>query len=168
MQYGELVERVFSNVKSEAAKFSKRTGLPVDDCVSVGTMALVEAALKFTPKYETAGNLWNYARGRVIGAMLDYARKRNDYDRARGQNRLAFVGGIKALSMGSVRASQKHADPWVKQALGCLEDRERRVVVLIHWHGMTFREAGLQVGVGEARAWQIHDSALKTLRGYLE
>ena len=37
----------------------------------------------------------------------------------------------------------------VRVALGALPERQRAAVVLVHYHGMTGREAGVALGVGE-------------------
>lgn len=47
---------------------------------------------------------------------------------------------------------------------GVLNDTERRVIVLIYWHGMFMRDIGDLIGVTESRISQIHKAAIGKLR----
>ncbi len=48
-----------------------------------------------------------------------------------------------------------------------LPDRERLVVALYYFEGLTFKEIGKVLGVSESRVYQLHTQAMGRLRGYL-
>ena len=52
-------------------------------------------------------------------------------------------------------------------ALEGLPDRDRLVVALYYYEGLTFREIGRILRISESRVFQIHSSVLKTLRKQL-
>ncbi len=49
-----------------------------------------------------------------------------------------------------------------------LPDRERLVIALYYYEGLTFREIGEILGVSESRIYQIHSGALMRMKTYLE
>lgn len=60
----------------------------------------------------------------------------------------------------------------VKQSLGegidRLPDRERLVIALYYYEGLTFKEIGKILEVSESRVYQLHTQAVLRLRGYLQ
>ena len=60
----------------------------------------------------------------------------------------------------------------MQQALGVaidrLPDREKLVVALYYYEGLTFKEIGKILGVSESRVYQLHTQAVLRLRGYLQ
>lgn len=56
----------------------------------------------------------------------------------------------------------------VKGAIGRLTERERTVIALYYFEGMTLRQIGDVLGVTESRISQIHSKAILTLRARLE
>lgn len=53
------------------------------------------------------------------------------------------------------------------QAVKSLPERERKIIVLYYYRGMTLREIGEILGVSESRVSQLHAKALFRLRNYL-
>lgn len=53
------------------------------------------------------------------------------------------------------------------EAVDKLPDRERLVVALYHFEGLTFREIGGVLQVSESRVYQLHSQALNRLRHFL-
>ncbi len=49
-----------------------------------------------------------------------------------------------------------------------LPERERLVVSLYYYEGMTFKEIGKILGISESRVYQLHTQAVLRLRGYLQ
>lgn len=49
-----------------------------------------------------------------------------------------------------------------------LPDRERLVVALYYYEGLTFKEIGRVLTVSESRVYQLHTQAVLRLRGYLQ
>jgi RNA polymerase sigma factor FliA len=60
----------------------------------------------------------------------------------------------------------------MQQALGVaierLPDREKLVIALYYYEGLTFKEIGKILGVSESRVYQLHTQAVLRLRGYLQ
>ena len=60
----------------------------------------------------------------------------------------------------------------VKQCLGDgidrLPDREKLVIALYYYEGLTFKEIGKILEVSESRVYQLHTQAVLRLRGYLQ
>ena len=48
-----------------------------------------------------------------------------------------------------------------------LPDRERLVVALYYFEGLTFKEIGKVLGVSESRVYQLHTQAMNRLRNYM-
>lgn len=56
---------------------------------------------------------------------------------------------------------------WVAEALKELSERERQVISLYYYEGLTLKEIGQVLGVTESRVSQIHGKALASMRGIL-
>jgi len=60
----------------------------------------------------------------------------------------------------------------MKRALGVaidrLPEREKMVIALYYYEGLTFREIGKILSVSESRVYQLHTQAVIRLRGYLQ
>ena len=53
------------------------------------------------------------------------------------------------------------------KAVDRLPERERLVIALYYYEGMTFKEIGKILDISESRAYQLHAQAVLRLRGYL-
>lgn len=80
----QMIEHVLPLVRTIAAAYAVKFGIPsltFDDLTQIGSVALVDAAHRWKPgrRYrdsgQTEGHFWSYAKRRVIGAMIDEARK---------------------------------------------------------------------------------------------
>ena len=49
-----------------------------------------------------------------------------------------------------------------------LPERERRVIALYYYEGLTFKEIGRILTISESRVYQLHTQAVLRLRGYLQ
>ncbi len=49
-----------------------------------------------------------------------------------------------------------------------LPERERLVIALYYFEGLTFKEIGKVLGVSESRVYQLHTQAMGRLRGFLK
>lgn len=54
------------------------------------------------------------------------------------------------------------------KAISALPEKERLVITLYYYEGLTLKEIGEVLGVSEARACQLHSSAILKLRTYLK
>jgi RNA polymerase sigma factor for flagellar operon FliA len=52
-------------------------------------------------------------------------------------------------------------------AIGRLPVKERRIIWLYYYEGLTMKLAGVEIGVVESRISQLHAKAIRRLRGYL-
>jgi RNA polymerase sigma factor (sigma-70 family) len=55
----------------------------------------------------------------------------------------------------------------VRSAMTCLPPRQREVLERYYGQSLTLREAGLRMGISEARACQLHGRAIQNLRRQL-
>ena len=53
------------------------------------------------------------------------------------------------------------------QGVECLPERERLVVALYYFEGLTFKEIGKVLGVSESRVYQLHTQAMTRLRNFM-
>lgn len=54
------------------------------------------------------------------------------------------------------------------QGVDRLPDRERLVVALYYFEGLTFKEIGKVLGVSESRVYQLHTQAMNRLRSFMQ
>lgn len=54
------------------------------------------------------------------------------------------------------------------EAIERLPEREKLVIALYYYEGLTFKEIGKILGVSESRVYQLHTQAVLRLRGYLQ
>jgi len=53
-------------------------------------------------------------------------------------------------------------------AIDRLPERERLVIAIYYYEGLTFKEIGRILQVSESRVYQLHTQAVLRLRGYLQ
>lgn len=63
---------------------------------------------------------------------------------------------------------QKELKEYLAQAIQKLPEKERKVVILYYYTGLTLKEIGELLGVTESRASQIHSKAISRLRSMLK
>ena len=82
-----LIENILPLVRKIASIYAGRFNQPdlgYDELVQIGSLALVEAARRWKPNRQyrdygqAEGHFWGYAKMRVIGAMIDEARRLNN------------------------------------------------------------------------------------------
>lgn len=160
---------------------SALVGLEFEDRLSIGYLALVEAAESYDP---SRSQFSTYAITKIRHALLEANRtwrpgKRNHSHRvfltslhapllsAEGESRLLeemLPDDDDVFATVAEGLAQEH----LQRAIERLPDRERTVIVRHFLEGITFRQIGEEIGISESRAYQLHVQALKRLRDRLE
>lgn len=155
------------------------------DWESAAAVALCEAALRFEP--EQGNKFWTFASHRIKFAFIDLMRA----ERAKGYGRnwdfddapavlsldcvLPYESGDptrkRSLTWHDVTPSDDLPTGWEERSVDFvygtterLSKAPREILRLYYCHGLTLKQAGERVGVGESRASQIHAAALEFLR----
>ena len=98
---------------------------------------------------------WTEARGRALVALEDAGH--------------ALVDGVADGGTGPDEAmARTQLLERMRQCLMSLPERDRLVLTLYYYEGLTLREIGSVLKVSESRICQIHGRALRALRGHIE
>lgn len=158
----ELIESNIALVAPMARFLSRQIppSFELADLVQAGTIGLIQAADTWDSG-RIPFPLW--AKVKIRGAMLDSVRRRAWREQAHEEITEAESAAPtpEAIAAFHERAGQ------LRQALKALPWRERRLVVLRHVEGASYRSAGAAVGVGKTRARQLVEQAMETLRASL-
>ncbi|HKC91947.1 MAG TPA: sigma-70 family RNA polymerase sigma factor [Candidatus Limnocylindria bacterium] len=176
-----------------AARIAHGMNVPVgavagsDDLESAAVIGLIDAVDRFQP--DRGVPFEGYASLRIRGAVLDEVRRVDELGRAdRRRQRAAAAHGEDGSYHGTVsldklmergyhggaerdelsdryEAEDLHAR--VGSAMANLPPRQREVLERYYGESLTLREAGLRMGVSEARACQLHGRAIQSLRRQL-
>lgn len=177
----KLVEQNMGFVVSTARQYVGR-GLPLDDLISEGSIGLVKAASKYDSSrgLHFAAFAVVYIRRQIEKALKQESPERRVESRGDGQRRsldtpLGAKPNVSLLSVlvdGNVpeadqrvySAAQEQA---VEQALGVLDDRQRRVLTAyfgLEDDPLTMQEIAQEMGLRRERVRQIRDQALRRMR----
>jgi RNA polymerase sigma factor FliA len=173
-----------------ATRIARGMNVPVgavagfDDLESAALIGLIDAVDRFEP--ERGIPFEGYASLRIRGAVLDEVRRVDELGRAdRRRQRAAAAQGEAGSYHGTVSlddliergyhggaeqdelAERYEAEDLrmrVRSAMTCLPPRQREVLERYYGQSLTLREAGLRMGISEARACQLHGRAIQNLR----
>lgn len=187
----KLIELYIPLVKYIAGRLA--IGLPsfidYDDLVSLGMYGLLQALERFDPakgvKFET------FAFYRIKGAITDGLRKMNPI---KNKNTALFSNFEEISSDEYISEGEEHYgvmlwdlininkdlinDPQYElelsetkkvlaEAIGRLPEKEKIVVSLYYYEGLTLKEISRVLDLTPARISQLHSKAIRRLRGYL-
>jgi RNA polymerase sigma factor for flagellar operon FliA len=163
------------------------TVVGVDDLESAALIGLIDAVDRFDPARGVPFE--GYASLRIKGAVLDEVRRVDDLGRAdRRRQREAQAQGVegsyrRTVSLDELIDHGYHGEEQqdkfaerddaedlrmrVRSAMACLPPRQREVLERYYDDSLTLREAGLRMGISEARACQLHGRAIQNLRRQL-
>jgi len=144
-----------------------------DDVYSSALLGLIDAVDRFEP--DRGVPFEAYASLRIRGAILDELRRVDE--RGRG----VTAEAPKAMSLDALVEDDWQAflavdhsfdEPFeredlrgrVERALATLPARQREVLARYYGDALTLREAGVRMGISEARACQLHGRAIVNLR----
>ena len=173
-----------------ATRIARGMNVPVgavageDDLESAALVGLIDAVDRFDP--DRGVPFEGYATLRIRGAVLDEVRRVDDLGRAdRRRQREAQAQGVEGSRIATVSlddliergyggeeqqdevAERYEAEDLrmrVRSAMACLPPRQREVLERYYGDSLTLREAGLRMGISEARACQLHGRAIQNLR----
>lgn len=171
-----LIERYLPLARSLARRVTIAT--PVadgDDLSSAAFLGLIDAVDRFEPGRGVPFEA--YARLRIHGAIIDEVRRTGERARnadAPEQPRTLSLDGLMAgewhealpAAEDGVDAAYENEDlrGRVEVALDTLTPRQREVLTRYYSDDLTLREAGVRMGISEARACQLHGRAIFNLR----
>lgn len=85
-----------------------------------------------------------------------------------GSERLHLADVLHDQGTGpSVELELRERKRMLSTAIERLPERERRVIELYYYEGLTFKEIGRILAISESRVYQLHTQAVLRLRGYL-
>lgn len=146
-----------------------------DDLASAAFLGLIDAVDRFEPGRGVPFEA--YASLRIRGAMIDELRRVSQRSRNASaeetprtlslddlvdNDQLHIVGATE----DDIHESFEHEDlrGRVEGALAGLPPRQREVLARYYADALTLREAGVRMGISEARACQLHGRAIVNLR----
>ena len=77
------------------------------------------------------------------------------------------VQGFRFGASAKTKREEREARRQLGVAIDRLPDRERLVIALYYYEGLTFKEIGKVLTVSESRVYQLHTQAVLRMRGYL-
>ena len=171
---GALIERYVSLARSLARRV-RMVSSPLsddDDIASAAVLGLIDAVDRFEPGRGVPFEA--YAALRIRGAIIDELRRVDERGRSAGEmpRAVSLDGLVEEEWMQFLAASDEvdekfdHEDLCgrVERALATLPPRQRELLARYYADSLTLREAGLRMGVSEARACQLHGRAIVNLR----
>ncbi len=171
-----LIERYVPLARALARRIRVATPLAdSDDMVSAALLGLIDAVDRFEACRGVPFEA--YAGLRIRGAMIDELRRVDE--RGRGADadekpRAVSLEGLVeeewqaflAVSDEALEEPYERADlnSRVENAIQALPPRQREVLARYYADSLTLREAGVRMGISEARACQLHSRAISNLR----
>lgn len=166
-----LIER-YSGMATRMARRLHPAGITAtsrEDLESAGLVGLIDAVDRYQP--ERGVPFEAYAALRVRGAVLDELRaatggRRNEAPTQLSLDALLDEGDhtLPAVDDTGPQRALEDLAARVDSALRHLPQRQREVLARYYGQSLTLREAGKSMGIGEARACQLHGRAIANLR----
>lgn len=134
-----------------------------EDLIIVGKMTLLDALWSFDRKKKT--KLSSYLYMKVLYAMKDELRKIGD------KKGIKFIPLYECEVESVVDTEElilsREKTTKLKELMTKLKPRERKIIELIYWNGMTLMEVACHIQLKEARVAQIHKDILAKLRSMM-
>ena len=144
-----------------------------DDVASAAVLGLIDAVDRYEPGRGVPFEA--YASLRIRGAIIDELRRTGERTRSapEAQPRVMSLDGLVEDDWTAFLATDDGVDARyeaedlrrrVEGALELLPPRQREVLARYYAQSLTLREAGVRMGISEARACQLHGRAIFNLR----
>ena len=172
-----LIERYLPLARNLSRRV-RALGTPVtdgDDLASAAFLGLIDAVDRFEPGRGVPFEA--YAGLRIRGAMIDELRRTGERSRNAPVEEQPRTVSLDGLLEGdwheSLMSTEAGVDePFeredlrsrVEHALDELPPRQRELLARYYADSLTLREAGVRMGISEARACQLHGRAIVNLR----
>ncbi len=154
------------------SRLPRGCGIEMADLVQAGAVGLLRAEKAFDPS--SGVPLAAYAKFRIRGEMLDTIRRHasrrlvhpSDREAAADSDGPDWMALVPAAPDASPHFSalQTQRSSILREEIGRLPERYRRVVSMRYSEELTLRQIGAELKVNESRASQIHRLALTRLR----
>lgn len=150
-------------VRRISARLATRVpaGVEVDDIVSIGLVALIEAVDRFDPSRGVSFE--GYARVRVFAAVCQALEERIPVEEQEGD---AVAPGPGAPADEEWLLQQR--EEALREAMSGLSVRERIVLDGQYFRGRSLREIGHHLGIAEVRVASLRTHSLRRLRALME
>lgn len=102
--------------------------------------------------------------GRTYMVSLEDVLASSNGGEDRPRSEVFYDDGITPTLGAELREQQR----LLSEAIDRLPERERQVVSLYYYEGMTFKEIGKTLAISDTRSYQLHTQAVLRLRGYLQ
>lgn len=131
-----------------------------EDLITVGKMAVIEAVNSFDDTKKT--KLSSYLFMKIKYAMQDELRKIGD---KKGIELVTLKEGEaeSAIDVEELILSREKTAK-LKELMEKLKPRERKIIELMYWNGMTLMEVACHIKLKESRVAQIHKEIITKLR----
>lgn len=158
----EIVQRNAKRLKSRLP-----TSVEFDDLVQAGMLGLLGALQTHDPD---KGPFGPYAHLRVRGAMVDEVRRMTAWSRIDRRARLVICDPFEVESEANDDnpATSTRDAAILDSAIASLTERDQRFIDLYYRDELKLLAIGIEFGVSESRASQIHADVLEKLRAFLQ
>lgn len=171
-----LIERYMPLARALARRIRVSTPLAdADDMLSAALLGLIDAVDRFEPGRGVPFEA--YASLRIRGAMVDELRRVDERGRGADPETNPRAVSLDGLVEEEWQAFLAVSDEWLDEefeledlrgrvqiAIDNLPPRQREVLARYYADSLTLREAGVRMGISEARACQLHGRAITNLR----
>jgi RNA polymerase sigma factor (sigma-70 family) len=154
----EMILKYSPLVRGTATVYAGRYGLERDDLIQEGYLALLLALRSFDPERRVP--LGAYLKAKVGQALWGYCRRSLS-----GKETPTEDSQFSHL-LGVVDLEQDNKYLWA-EVLGCLSEKQRRVVYLTYFADQSLEEIGRQMGVTAQAVCRLKSRALKNLQQVL-
>lgn len=181
----ELLQKYAYSVNIIARSIIKKlpSNIELKDLINAGMGGLYKAINNYDPSKNV--QLKTYAEFRIRGAILDFLRSQDLVSYRRHiKEKLGEIEPLKFISLQEALEkelphSEEGGDPFINvsakenaekifYAVETLSPREKMIIDLYYYKGLSRKEIGLKLGISKDRVSQIHAKILKKLNKKLK